>query len=169
MEHRSRERSESPSVPPVAESVEIITDPSEQEMIRQTEATASFNKRASAANWERQAAKNPRLIEGRVVYLPMPLCLSSSLSLTHSLSVYNYVHVYTCVMCMGMYIPDSNGKYLDWALILSTLLVCFVIRTALLLAFKIPNTSTSLCLCPRTLELGTWQYCVCIYNIHTYI
>lgn len=54
-----RERSESPGVPPVAESVEIMTAPTDT-VTRQTE--AAFKRTAS--NWERQRAKNPRLTEG---------------------------------------------------------------------------------------------------------
>ena len=58
MEHRTRERSESPGVPPVAESVEVVTGPSAEAMM---EAIPSLKR--SAAGWERQRAKNPRLTE----------------------------------------------------------------------------------------------------------
>ena len=68
MEHQARERSESPGVPPVAESVEIETGPPEQEhetMMRQMEATPPFKRAAMGSNWERQGAKTPRLTEGK--------------------------------------------------------------------------------------------------------
>ena len=84
MEIQSRDRSESPAVPPVAESVEIMTDPSELPF-----------KRSSASNWERQAAKNPRLTKGWAV----------SLSHAHFLCVYTCTYVWymsTCVWCVSM-------------------------------------------------------------------
>ena len=82
IEHKARERSESPGVPPVAESVEIVTGPLEQEhnmaMMRQMEATPPFKRAAMSSNWERQGAKNPRLTEGKSASLS--LSLPSSLS-----------------------------------------------------------------------------------------
>ena len=68
-------RAESPGVPPVAENVEVVTGPANQELSRQSEAVAILSKRA-APGWERQRTKNPRLTEGL-----QPGLFCSSLSL----------------------------------------------------------------------------------------
>ena len=79
-------RAESPGVPPVAENVEVVTVPSEQELSKQTEGMSTSFKRA-ASSWERQRAKNPRLTEG---------LLSPYLSLSHTLSPLS-IHHTVCI------------------------------------------------------------------------
>ena len=66
VEHKIRERSESPVVPPVGESVEIVTAPPDQDHTAMQQFDGASFKRAATGslNWERLAAKNPRLTEG---------------------------------------------------------------------------------------------------------
>ena len=64
--HKIRDRSESPVVPPVGESVEIVTGPPDQDHTAMQQFDGASFKRAATGslNWERLAAKNPRLTEG---------------------------------------------------------------------------------------------------------
>ena len=74
MDHQVR--AESPGVPPVAENVEVVTGPADQELSRQSEAVAILSFKRAASSWERQRTKNPRLTEGL-----QPSLFCSSLSL----------------------------------------------------------------------------------------
>ena len=59
-----RERSLSPSVPPVGESVEIVTGPPNQDQAAMRQDLGPCKRPAGSMNWEQLRAKNPRLTEG---------------------------------------------------------------------------------------------------------
>ena len=101
MEHQVRD--ESPGVPPVAENVEVVTGPPEQELSsRQTAAAGILSFKRAATSWERQGAKNPRLTEGLSVSLSYSSLSFSSVSLFALLHAslryllpYSHMHIHT--------------------------------------------------------------------------